>query len=58
MISSQQGQLPASYLLIFHRSNTLGNERHRKLYNALTGTEIEKEPFWPQFKRPQKSATR
>jgi len=30
--------------------HNLGNEKHRKLYNALTGTEIEKQPFWPRFK--------
>jgi hypothetical protein len=28
----------------------LGNERYRKLYNVLTGIEIEKQPFWPRFK--------
>lgn len=30
--------------------HNLGNEKHRKLYNTLTGTEIEKQPFWPRFK--------
>ena len=30
--------------------HNLGNEKHRKLYNALTGTELEKQPFWPRFK--------
>ena len=34
--------------------NNLGNERHRKLYNALTGTNIEKESFWQQFKTASK----
>jgi hypothetical protein len=29
----------------------LANERHRKLYNSLTGTELEKEPFWSRFKK-------
>jgi hypothetical protein len=29
----------------------LSNERHRKLYNSLTGTELEKEPFWSRFKK-------
>jgi hypothetical protein len=29
----------------------LGNERRRKLYNALTGTELEKESFWSRFKK-------
>jgi hypothetical protein len=30
--------------------NNLGNEKHRKLYNVLTGTELESEPFWSRFK--------
>jgi hypothetical protein len=30
--------------------HNLGNEKHRKLYNALTETELEKEPFWSGFK--------
>ncbi len=30
--------------------HNLGNEKQRKLYNALTGTELEKEPFWSRFK--------
>jgi hypothetical protein len=30
--------------------HNLGNARYRKLYNALTGNELEKEPFWPAFK--------
>ena len=30
--------------------HNLGNEKHRKLYNALTGTELEKQSFWPRFK--------
>jgi hypothetical protein len=33
----------------------LANERVRKLYNALSGVEIEKQPFWQAFKA---SATR
>jgi hypothetical protein len=28
----------------------LANDRLRKLYNALTGKEIEKQSFWPAFK--------
>jgi hypothetical protein len=30
--------------------HNLGNDKHRKLWNALTGTELEKEPFWSRFK--------
>jgi hypothetical protein len=30
--------------------NNLANNKHRKLYNVLTGTELEKQSFWPQFK--------
>ena len=30
--------------------HNLGNDRHRKLYNALTGTQLENEPFWASFK--------
>ena len=30
--------------------HNLANEKHRKLYNALTGTGLEKEPFWSRFK--------
>jgi energy-converting hydrogenase Eha subunit C len=30
--------------------NNLAKDKHRKLYNALTGTELEKQSFWPQFK--------
>lgn len=30
--------------------HNLGNDKHRKLWNALTGTELENEPFWPRFK--------
>ncbi len=30
--------------------HNLGNEKHRKLYNALTGTELEKQSFWTRFK--------
>ena len=33
----------------------LANERVRNLYNAATGTEIQKQPFWQAFKE---SATR
>ena len=29
----------------------LGNERIRKLYDALTGNEVQKEPFWEAFKK-------
>jgi len=27
--------------------HNLGNDKHRKLWNALSATELEKEPFWP-----------
>jgi hypothetical protein len=30
--------------------HNLGNERHRKLYNTLTSTQLENEPFWSRFK--------
>jgi hypothetical protein len=30
--------------------HNLGNDRHRRLWNALTGTELEKELFWVRFK--------
>jgi len=30
--------------------HNLANDKHRKLYNALTGTELEKQSFWPRFK--------
>ena len=30
--------------------NNLANDKHRKLYNVLTGTELEKQSFWPRFK--------
>lgn len=33
----------------------LANERIRNLYNAMTGREVQKEPFWQAFKE---SATR
>ena len=36
-------------------SYNLANDRVRSLYNAATGGEIQKEPFWQQFKE---SATR
>ena len=29
----------------------LENEKRRKLYNALTGTELKKESFWSRFKK-------
>ncbi len=31
--------------------HNLANEKHRKLYNALTGTKLEKQPFWAQLRR-------
>jgi hypothetical protein len=30
--------------------HNLGNDKHRDLYNALTGDELQKQPFWSQFK--------
>lgn len=36
-------------------SNNLGNKSVRKIYTALTGDEIQDQPFWPQF---TESATR
>jgi hypothetical protein len=33
----------------FLPSNNLGNDKIRKLYTALTGDEIQKQPFWPRF---------
>ena len=33
----------------------LANEKHRNLYTALTGDEVQKQPFWQDFKN---SATR
>lgn len=30
--------------------NNLANDKHRKLYNVLTGMELEKQSFWPRFK--------
>ena len=30
--------------------HNLGNDRHRKLYNALTGSELENQSFWSRFK--------
>ena len=36
-------------------SYNLANDRVRNLYNAATGSEIQKQPFWQQFKE---SATR
>jgi hypothetical protein len=29
--------------------HNLANKKHRKLYNALAGTELEKQPFWSRF---------
>jgi hypothetical protein len=29
--------------------HNLGNDKHRKLYNALTGTQLENQPFWQRF---------
>jgi len=34
----------------FLPSNNLGNDGVRKLYTALTGDEIQKQPFWSRFK--------
>ena len=34
--------------------NNLANDKHRKLYNVLTGTELEKQSFWPRFKNASK----
>ncbi len=30
--------------------SNLANERHRRLYNALTGIQLETQPFWQRFK--------
>jgi hypothetical protein len=30
--------------------HNLWNDHHRKLYHALTGTQLESEPFWSRFK--------
>jgi hypothetical protein len=30
--------------------HNLGNDRHRKLYDALAGGELGQEPFWANFK--------
>ncbi|WP_018175533.1 MULTISPECIES: zinc ribbon domain-containing protein [unclassified Thioalkalivibrio] len=30
--------------------HNLANDKHRKLYNALTGVELEGQYFWPRFK--------
>lgn len=35
----------------FMNGVNLASDRNRKLYNALTGTELEKEPFWSRFKK-------
>lgn len=34
--------------------HNLGNDKHRKLWNALTGTSLENEPFWSQFQSASK----
>jgi hypothetical protein len=34
----------------FFSGNSLGNDRIRKLYTALTGDDIAKAPFWQKFK--------
>lgn len=34
--------------------HNLGNDKHRKLRSALTGTELEEEPFWSRFKSASK----
>ena len=31
--------------------NNLANDKHRKLFNVLTGTRIEKQSFWQHFKK-------
>ena len=36
-------------------SNNLGNDKTRKVYTALTGDEIQNQPFWQRF---TESATR
>jgi hypothetical protein len=33
----------------FMNGHNLAREQNRNLYNALTGTQIEKEPFWSRF---------
>jgi hypothetical protein len=30
--------------------SNLANDRHRKLYNAITGTQLETQSFWQRFK--------
>jgi hypothetical protein len=35
----------------FMNGHNLGGEKNRKIYNALTGTKIENEPFWFRFKK-------
>lgn len=37
-------------ILEFMNGFNLSNEKNRKLYNALTGDSIEKQPFWLGFK--------
>jgi hypothetical protein len=36
-------------VLDFMNGNNLANPRNRKLYTALTGDQIEKQPFWEKF---------
>ena len=31
--------------------HSLGNTKHRKLYNSLSGVKIEQKPFWNDFKK-------
>jgi hypothetical protein len=35
----------------FMTGNSLGNDRNRKLYVALTGDAIQDQPFWADYKR-------
>jgi hypothetical protein len=34
--------------------HNLGNDKNRKLWNALTRTSLENEPFWSQFQSASK----
>jgi hypothetical protein len=38
----------------YMNGHSLGNCRHQMLYNALTGTQLENEPFWSNFKTASK----
>ena len=53
-ISRAFAQKSIAYLeksvLDFLSGYNLGNERIRKLYNALTGEQIQDQPFWQAFK--------